>query len=72
MIIIFNLITNRSPLKDAGNNCHFPSDVANFYGGSADPADDGNHLLLQKPFLLGTGCSRKTQSYQMVQIGIWV
>ncbi len=40
-------------LKDAGNDRHFSSDVANFSSSSSDTLDDGNHLLLQKPFLFG-------------------
>ena len=46
-------------LKNAGNDCHFSSDVANFSGNRADPPDDGKHLLLQKSLLLGGGI-RKT------------
>ena len=62
-------------LKDAGNDRHFSGNVADFSGNRADPTDDGEHLLLQKPFLLGLiGLlgSRKTQTQQMVQIGIGI
>lgn len=55
-----------SLLKNAGNDCHLSSDVADFSSNHADAPDDGNHLLLQEPALwLGTGRSRKTHS-------IWV
>ena len=40
-------------LKDAGNDRHFSSNVADFSGNRADTTDDGEHFLLQKPFLLG-------------------
>ena len=38
-------------LKDAGNDRHFSSDVANFSSSSSDTLDDGNDLLLQKSFV---------------------
>lgn len=40
-------------LKDAGNDCHFSSNVADLSSNGADPPDHGNDLLLQKSFLLG-------------------
>jgi len=46
-------------LKNAGNDRHFSSDVAHFSSNSTNPPDDGQHLLLQEPFLLGLG-NRKT------------
>ena len=41
-------------LKDAGNDRHFSSDVADFSSNSSDTLDDGNDLLLQKPLLFGS------------------
>lgn len=40
-------------LNDAGNDRNFSSDIAHFSGNRADTTDDGEHLLLQKPLLLG-------------------
>lgn len=40
-------------LKDAGNDRHFSSDVADFSSSSSDALDDGDDLLLQKPFVFG-------------------
>ena len=38
-------------LKDAGNDRHFSSNVADFSSNGSDTLDDGNNLPFQKPLL---------------------
>jgi len=57
-------------LKNAGNDRHFSSDVADFCSSDADPPNDGYHLLLQEPLLLGGGRGRKTHSRSAHEMGL--